>query len=191
MAIADITGPFIEDRGPYQEMPVIIRLLAHFALAVDIDDTIGFLISREHRGKIGMATLAVRIDMSFRIRGKGRIDRVVLMVVHVYILDVGHRIDDVESVLQCPFIIFHHRMIQCAFDQGTDIISVLADDRIHRLFIHRFVYEPERCEKNDGNDQYYHYQLSIDGRTEIQFSENVPAGMTFYRIFRRNHPVLF
>ena len=89
-------------------MPAIVVIVVHAALAVDIDDPVRLLFRRKHFGNILMTTFAVRVAVIDCVVNNGRIDEVILIVVHVHIVDACHFINDIECALQGSSVVLEH-----------------------------------------------------------------------------------
>ena len=116
-----------------------------------------------------MTADAVGVAMKVVCIGRyGGIDKVVLDIVHVHLVDPGHRIDDVERVLQCAFIVLKHRMIKGSLNNGTDVIAILPDHRIQVFLIDGSEDEAEGNEEKKGGGQDDKNHAAINRGTEFQ-----------------------
>ena len=116
-------------------MPLSIFTFIHFATSFSGHYLIRFNLLRKHRADISMATFAVRIVITRIIKRKRGIYQAVILIVHTYILNPRQGMNYIKRILQRSFIILQHRMIQCAFDKRTDIISTLENYRIKILIV--------------------------------------------------------
>ena len=128
-------------------MPAAVVILVHVTITGDINDLIGLHILGKHGFHIGMATDAIRVAVVVVSVGWDRgIDEVVLVIIHVHFVDTRHGIDYIECILQVAFIVLEHRTVQGSFNNGTDIVSALTDDRVQVFFIDRPENDTERYE---------------------------------------------
>ena len=92
-----IAGFFIHNWRPDQQVPAAAVVVRHLAVAVGADDPVRLSLSGEHRPDIGVATGTVRVAMTVNCIGRdGRIDKVVVTVVHVHLIDTRQRIDNIQ-----------------------------------------------------------------------------------------------
>jgi hypothetical protein len=122
----------------------------HNTFAVNVDDPVRFLFLRKHGVEIFVAAFTIGITMFDGIVRYGCVNEVIFFVVHVYIVDARHGIDDVECSLQRSPVVFEHRLVERPFDQMANIIAVFAQNRFHVSLVYRPENDAKRYEKEKG-----------------------------------------
>ena len=116
---------------------------AHLTFVIHIDDPETPFCPGKHAINICMANLAIWIVVMEGIVWRGGIGKVILGIIHVYILNTWHFIDDVKGVSQCLLIIFQHVLIQSTLNEHTYIFTILLNGIFNKLL----VYHPENGSK--------------------------------------------
>jgi hypothetical protein len=117
-------------------MPGLVITMVHIAFAFHFDDPVRFFFGGKHSANIRMTTHTIGIAMTGRVIGKGRIDKIVLIIIHIHLIDSRHVIDNVERILKRSLVVFKHGMVESTFNKVTDIVPCLVNDCTHVGFGH-------------------------------------------------------
>jgi len=172
-------------------MPAAIVILVHQAIAVYINNFIAAAAPGKHGLNACVATNAIWVAVfPVWVGSKRRINKTVPVVVHVYFINAGKCINNIQRILQRTFIVLKHRMIQCPFDNRPNVVATLPNNCIEVIFVYRPENNTKRHKqenRQDGNDQNY---SSVNGRSELYIIVNQYLSCTVLAFTPEDHLLL-
>ena len=138
VAGTEVARFFIQDRDLDQQMPAAVVVHRHLTVIVDVDDLVRLHFFGKHGLHVFMAADAIRVAVVVAgIRGDGGINKEILVIVHVYLVNALHGVDQVKGELERALVILEHGAIERPFNNRPDVVAALPDNCVQVLFIDR------------------------------------------------------